>query len=251
MILPVIFGSLSVLGMEALVKRPLWYLYGALFFLGLSAISAFSGSKLFVFSARGGSSHLSLAREVSGGKNFFREIVVFCLFFSGAVTMLFYLENAITRQILIMVSSIVYAARVSRLGAGEKKTTINFLFCIFLSFVSSTALFGLNLFFAVPTVYLAGTAFFIGYLIFLEIAAATGDREAALPVFGAVFWGEIFFVMLMLPNAVYLGSAVLALFTFVFGEIFYIKRAEPRYGIRLAVFSMILLLLLFLTAKWI
>jgi len=233
MILPIIFGFLSVLGMEALAIRPLWYLYGALFFLGLSVISAFAGQKSFIF------------------KNFFREIAVFCLFFSGAAAMLFYLENAITRQILIVVSSIVYATRVSRLSVGEKKTTINFLFCIFLSFVSSAAIFGLDLFFSVPAVYLTGIAFFTGYLIFLEIAAATGDGEAALPVFGAVFWGEIFFVMLMLPNAVYLGSAVLALFTFVFGEIFYIKRAEPRYGIRLAVFSIILLLLLFLTAKWI
>jgi hypothetical protein len=233
MILSVIFGSLSLFGMEVLALKPLWYPYGALFFLILSIASAFAGERPFSF------------------KNFLRETVIFCLFFAGLVTVMFYLENAVMRQILAVVFSAVYAGRIFRWAAGEKRTIINFLFCIFLSFIVSAALFGLDLFFAVPVSYLTAAAFIAGYLIFLEIAAVAGEPNQALPVFGAVFWGEIFFVMLMLPNAFYLGSAVITIFTFLFGEIFYIKRFMPHSALRLAIFSVILLLILFLTAKWI
>lgn len=221
------------MGMEVLALKPLLYPYGALFFLVLSGVSAFAGKDAFSF------------------KNFLREMVIFFLFFSGAATTMFYFENAVTRQMLMIVFSAVYAVRVFKTTDGEKGTIINFLFCIFLSFIGSAALFGLDLFFAVPTSYLTAAAFMAGYLIFLEIAAVAGEPNQALPVFGAVFWGEIFFVMLALPNALYLGSAVITIFTFVFGEIFYIRRFMPHSALRLAIFSLVLLLALFLTAKWI
>lgn len=259
MFLPVIFGFLSFLGMETLVLRPFWYVYGAAFFLILAAISAALEQKNLIL------------------KDFFRAAAIFSLFFISTVAVVFYFENPVSRQILIIASSLAYGIRLAKTDVADKKIIINFLFIIFFAFLFSAALFGLDLFFAVPAVYLSGAAFILGLLAISElagtlsvsksllnvagtpsvpmatqsVAAGTGDANPALGVFGAIFLSELFFAMTMLPNYFYLGAAASAIYIFLFGEIFYVRHFAPRAEIKLSAFSLILLLTLFLTAKWI
>jgi len=231
--LPLAIGIAALAGFEIEIFRPSWYFYILIGLIFLSFIASFFEQKSFSPAV------------------FFQKFLLIFLFFLGIWTMFLYLESAFIRQALAALGAGFVAARFRFLGDAVREPEIEFLFMVFTAFFSAAAIFGLDLFFNINTEYLAAVSFLPGILLIYGMAREKGGPvDWGTIIAGAILWSELIFTMLMLPNGLYLGAAIAAIYIFIFGEIFYRKHFAQKAELKLVIFALILSLILFLTARW-